>query len=145
MTIPVLLMGAIYAALAPAPLSVAPAALHVQDFSAAGIEVDLVARPSGQDAEAFAARLVEAEGLPDRIGVMTAMSPASGLALKALTGRDGRNVAVYYLPKRPDIASVCRIRARTRVATEARTRASRWCAAQLGVEASGDGLPTFTP
>lgn len=108
-----------------------PASFHDPEFLAQGIEVDLVQVRAGGRPDLLATQLVEAEGLTPWNGEMTEMSAASGLSLKAITAGNGRNVAVVY---RHDSDLVCRVRARTTAATDARWRASRWCAAQLGVE-----------
>jgi hypothetical protein len=118
-----------------------PISFHDPEFSAQGIEVDLI-RLSGREPDTLAVQLVEAEGLTSWNGEMTGIGAPSGLYLKAMTAGDGRNVAVVYRNGRD---AVCRVRARTTAATDARWRASRWCAAQMGVELPDRGPPIIVP
>lgn len=132
-----------------AGLGLALASLHLQaaeplpivsrmaddDLTSLGVTVELIARPAAEDAPAFAARVVEAEGLVSWDGKpMMEIAGGNGLSLAGVFAGDGRNATVIYPSDRPDTLLVCRVRAPTTAIDPVRRRIAQWCAAGLGVE-----------
>jgi hypothetical protein len=105
------------------------------DLVREGIVAEVIALPPGLDTAEFAARVVDAEQLPawDDGRPMTDGEATSMLSYKAMTAGDGRGVVVYYSRDRAGPGTVCRLRTRQTGFTDARYRALRWCALQVGV------------
>jgi hypothetical protein len=110
-------------------------ALDGPDLVREGIVAEAIALPPGLDPGAFAARVVDAEQLPawDDGRPMTDGEATSMLSYKAMTAGDGHGVVVYYSRDPAGPGLVCRLRTRQAGFTDARYRALRWCALQVGV------------
>jgi hypothetical protein len=104
------------------------------DLVKAGISAEVIGLPPAIDAAAFAAQVVDGEHLKSFDGgPMTDGEATSGLSYKALTAGDGRSVVVYYARDPGGPKTVCRLRITQSGFSDARYRALRWCALQVGV------------
>jgi len=116
------------------PSFAAVRALDHPDVVREGIVAEVIGLPPGVDRGEFAARVVEAEHLPSwNDGSMTSGEATGQLNYKSLTAGDGRGVVVYYSQDPGGPPTVCRLRTRQGGFTDARYRALRWCALQVGV------------
>ncbi|HEX6740598.1 MAG TPA: hypothetical protein VF079_02235 [Sphingomicrobium sp.] len=108
------------------------ARLRGRQFARMGIVAELVKRPAGISDEAFAQRLIDAEGLRPWNGKQFEM-PArkGGMAAKAVFSVDGRELHVNYIE---GAGRVCRIRFAHGGVTPERWKAIRWCASAFGIE-----------
>ena len=104
------------------------------DLVKEGIEAEVIGLPPTLDAADFAAQVVDAEHLAAwNNGPMTEGEATAQLRYRAITAGDGRNVAVYYSSDPAGPRAVCRLRTTQTGLSEARYRALRWCALQVGV------------
>ena len=109
-------------------------ALDGPDLLREGIEAEVVGLPPALDAADFAARVVDAEHLTSwNNGPMTEGEATGPLSYKAMTAGDGRSVVVYYSRDLGSPRAVCRLRIKQSGFSDARFRALRWCALQVGV------------
>ena len=96
-----------------------------------GIVAEQIRRPATISAEAFATKLVEAEGLTSWSPQdPTRSTPGAQLTWRARHAGDGREVVVYFSPGKQ---TVCRIRRKRGGLSDAHWRTIRWCAASLGI------------
>lgn len=117
------------------------------DLRDAGIDAQVIRRPNAMSVDAFAEKVVHAEQLKAWDGNPMVENKIPGpLGYKSLTQSDGRSVVVYYSRGANGPKVVCRLR--TKGATglsDARYRALRWCAGQVGVELPTSAAPPVGP
>ncbi|MEG3089365.1 hypothetical protein [Sphingomonas sp. PB4P5] len=96
-----------------------------------GMVAEQIKKPANVSPEAFADKLVEAEGLTSWRAMEPINSPRGAtLAYRSRQAGNGREVVVYYSPA---AETVCRIRRERGGLSDAHQAAIRWCAASLGV------------
>ncbi|MGH6966815.1 MAG: hypothetical protein ACREE0_20235 [Phenylobacterium sp.] len=110
-------------------------ALDGADLVPEGIEAQAIGLPPASDAAEFAGQVVEAEHLTSwNNGPMTEAEAIGSLSYKSLNAADGRTVIVYYSRDPSGPRAVCRLRVKQpNGLSDARFRALRWCALQVGV------------
>lgn len=116
-----------------APFNVVKA-LDGPDLAKEGLGAEVISLPPTVEAADFAAQVVESEHLKSWDDSPMTEGVATGpLSYKALTSGDGRSVVVYYSSDPGGPRAVCRLRVRQSGFSDARFRALRWCALQVGV------------
>lgn len=118
------------------------ARLEGDAFARAGIVAELIERPRGVSDEAFAQRLVDAEGLKPWADEPMGTAPAQRrVGSRAMFAGDGRAIIVNYRTgNTARRGRVCRQRLAPGPMSGANWAAHRWCASKLGLK-----LPKIAP